>query len=339
LKYLRVHRTRKYLKFGDNILTKGVRMYLEILVRPWFEHLFSILISITIIAYITIRRKDIIRSTQRVPRVFWIIGGITTILMLLNAYRVINEIYNVGENVVSSVVDIITSYGNLIGQTLIVFYLLEAKIVVERMITPAKVMVIGAHPDDIEIAAGASIAKLHDVGFQIVGLVLSHGERGGDGESRLSEAHDGAHFLEIDEVRVMDFNDTQMGLQMNEIVKVIENMVIEFQPNLVFTHSRHDLHQDHQAVYEATLRALRTTRATILSYESPSVTQDFTPNYFIDVCGYVDVKIEAIQSHWDQHRKPYMKPDLVRSKLSFRGNQAKIEYAEGYEIVRMVSAI
>src|SRR5450759_2277217 len=92
-------------------------MYLEILVRPWFEHLFSILISITIIAYITIRRKDIIRSTQRVPRVFWIIGGITTILMLLNAYRAINEIYNVGENVVSSVVDNIPSYGNPVSYT------------------------------------------------------------------------------------------------------------------------------------------------------------------------------------------------------------------------------
>jgi len=57
------------------------------------------------------------------------------------------------------------------------------------------------------------------------------------------------------------------------------------------------------------------------------------------VCGYVDVKIEAIHKHWDQHKKPYMNPDLVRSKMNFRGNQAKIDYAEGFEVVRMVSKL
>jgi LmbE family N-acetylglucosaminyl deacetylase len=87
------------------------------------------------------------------------------------------------------------------------------------------------------------------------------------------------------------------------------------------------------------MRAARSARTTILCYESPSVTQDFHPTYFIDVDKYVEVKVQAMREHWNQRKKTYMKPDLVRGKLAFRGAQAKVDYAEGFEVARMVSAI
>ncbi len=120
-------------------------------------------------------------------------------------------------------------------------------------------------------------------------------------------------------------------------MNAIDGIIREFEPDMIFTHSRHDLHQDHQTVYESTLGATHDRRTTILCYESPSVTDEFNPIYYIDVCGYVDVKIEAIRKHWDQLKKPYMNPDLIRSKMNLRGVQAKIDYAEGFEVVRMVS--
>ena len=303
----------------------------------WFEHLSSIFISLIVLFYIYRRRSDIIRSTQNVSRVFALIIGVTVVILVLNGFRMGHEISGEAENSFSTSVDLLATYGNLIGQTLIVLYLMTSKIIVEKNPVPGKVLVIGAHPDDIEIAAGASIAKLHDAGFKVRALVLSHGERGGNADSRLTEAEIGAQFLELDGVQVMDFHDTQMQTQAFEIVNSIERIIREFEPDLIFTHSKHDLHQDHQTVHESTLRAARDQRTTILCYESPSVTEEFVPVYYIDVCGYVDVKIEAIHKHWDQHKKPYMNPDLIRSKLNFRGNQAKIDYAEGFEVVRMVS--
>jgi LmbE family N-acetylglucosaminyl deacetylase len=314
-------------------------MDLDFLSFSWFEHLSSILISLVVLFYIYRRRSDIIRSTQNISRVFSLIIGVTVVILILNAVRMAHEISGAPENPFTSSVDLLATYGNLIGQTLIVLYLLSAKIVIEKDSGPGKVLVIGAHPDDIEIAAGASIAKLHDAGFEVHAMILSHGERGGNAESRLTEAEIGAQFLEIDKVMVMNFQDTQMQTQANEIVNAIEGVIREYEPDMIFTHSKHDLHQDHQTVYESTLRAARDRRTTILSYESPSVTDEFVPIYFIDVCGYVDVKIEAIRKHWDQHKKPYMNPDLIRSKMNFRGNQAKIDYAEGFEVVRMVSKI
>jgi LmbE family N-acetylglucosaminyl deacetylase len=307
--------------------------------QPWFVHLMSDLFSVYILAYVYIRRNEIVRTTQHISRVYAVIISVAVILLALNTFRIVYEIQATPETAVSNFLDAISGYGNLTGQSFIIIYLLTKKIVVEKQASPGRILVIGAHPDDIEIAAGASIAKMHDCGYQVYGLILSHGERGGVGEMRLSEAKNGAQFLELDQIHILNFSDTMMMNETTDIVGAIEKVVISFMPDLIFTHSRHDLHQDHQVVNECTLRAVRNFRTTVLCYESPSVTQEFVPVYFLDVCGYVDVKIRAIEQHWGQHKKPYMNSDLIRSKLAFRGSQAKVDYAEGFEVERMVSKI
>ncbi len=102
---------------------------------------------------------------------------------------------------------------------------------------------------------------------------------------------------------------------------------------MIFTHSLHDLHQDHRAVHEATLRAAR-NHDTIFCYESPSVTQEFIPSFFMDVSDYIDVKIESIREHWDQRSKPYVQSERVKGVAVFRGGQAKLRFAEAFEVVR-----
>jgi LmbE family N-acetylglucosaminyl deacetylase len=310
---------------------------MEFLSLSWVEQLFSILVSLIVLFYIYRRRSEIIRSTQNINRVFALIIGVTVVILILNTVHLILEATTDPDNAFNNTVDLVATYGNLIGQSSILLYLLTSKIVIEKNPIPGKVLVIGAHPDDIEIAAGASIAKLHDAGFEVHALVLSHGDRNGNSDASLTESEIGAQFLELDKVMVMNFQDTQMQGQANEIVNAIDGIIREYEPDMIFTHSRHDLHEDHQTVYEATLRAAHDQRTTILCYESPSATDEFVPIYYIDVCGYVDVKIEAIRKHWDQRKKPYMNPDLIRSKMNFRGIQAKIDYAEGFEVVRMVS--
>jgi LmbE family N-acetylglucosaminyl deacetylase len=205
--------------------------------------------------------------------------------------------------------------------------------------TPASILAIGAHPDDIEIAAGGTLAKMRDAGYQINALVLTQGERGGDGGARQDDAKNGAEFLGVENIEVLDCTDTRLITDVVDVTNAIERMIERTKPDIIFTHSNHDIHQDHQLVFESTLRAARDTRTTILCYESPSVTQDFRPTYFVEVGNYVDVKIQAVREHRDQRKKAYMKPDFIRGKLSFRGSQAKVEYAEGFEVVRMVSLL
>ncbi len=198
-----------------------------------------------------------------------------------------------------------------------------------------RVLAIGAHPDDLEIACGGTLALLARQGCEVRGLVLSGGECGGHAPTRMVEAQRGAHILGLARVDVMNFADTRMYEQTNDLLAAIESAIRDFQPHLILTHSAHDLHQDHQVVHQATLRAAR-NQSTIWCYESPSVTQDFQPTVFVDVGEYLSVKVRSVRAHADQRRKPYTQPERIMGTAVFRGGQARVRYAEGFEPVRMV---
>jgi LmbE family N-acetylglucosaminyl deacetylase len=202
---------------------------------------------------------------------------------------------------------------------------------------PRRVLALGAHPDDIELGCGATLAKLYDSGHEVHALVMSHGERGGDARNRPGEARRGATFVGLTSVQVLDLPDRQLADSMMEMVDAIEHTIHRLNPDIILTHSRNDLHQDHRAVHEASLRAAR-RHSAILCYESPSVTDAFQPSFFIDVEDYVDVKVTAVGLHRDQRNKPYMTPERVRGLAVYRGAQAKTRAAEAFEPVRLLGS-
>jgi hypothetical protein len=250
--------------------------YLELL-----GHLTAALSFIGVAIYANFHRRMLRRTTRNPRRLYWLIMTASVVFALTNLGRVFDLITHGLKNGKGTPLDLIAEYF-VFFQSLILWYLLANKIIVERSSHPCRVLAIGAHPDDIEIAAGATLAKMHDTGYQISGLVLTYGGQGGNAERRQDEARCGADFLGLDTVRVLDFADTR--LQAVDMVNAIETMIEEVQPDLILTHSSHDIHQDHQAVHEATLRAAR-NRTSILCYESPSTTHEFTPSFFVSTFG------------------------------------------------------
>lgn len=198
------------------------------------------------------------------------------------------------------------------------------------------VLAVGAHPDDLELACGGTLAKLVDQGFDVQAVVMSHGQVGGDRAARPSEALAGGNYLGISTVEVLDLPDTLLGQHNMEMVQAIEAKIKAIAPVLVFTHSAHDHHQDHHAVHLATLRAAR-SHSSILCFESPSTTRGFNPSVYVDIEEYLDIKVRAVQLHRNQAGKPYMSASRVRGMASFRGSQAKREFAEGFEPVRLLA--
>lgn len=201
---------------------------------------------------------------------------------------------------------------------------------------PRRVLAIGAHPDDLELACGGTLAKFVDSGHEVQGLVMSDGTRGGDPLERSLDARRGAAFMGLTGMTLYNFTDTDLFRHSQEMVGVIEAAIARYNPDIILTHSNHDQHQDHQAVHMATLRAAR-QHHSILCYESPSATRDFSPSVFIDIDDYLDAKVQAVRMHSDQLAKPYMTPERVRGIASFRGGQARRRVAEAYEPVRLRS--
>lgn len=216
-----------------------------------------------------------------------------------------------------------------------VVLLLRSRISTSTSPQPQRILAIGAHPDDLELACGASLARLVDAGHQVHGLIMSHGAEGGDASLRPREAEAAAQFLGLASITVHNLPDTELSLTGNQLIGHIEAAIGGIQPTVIFTHSEHDQHQDHYAVHLATLRAAR-NHHTILCYESPSVTRDFNPGVFLDVEDYTDIKIESVLAHRNQAGKPYMSPGTVTGITRFRGRQAKRTHAEGFEAVRLL---
>lgn len=221
----------------------------------------------------------------------------------------------------------------ILGITVVV--LLRNRISPQPVAAKRRVLAIGAHPDDLELACGGTLARLADHGHEVHALVMTHGAVGGDASVRPDEARRGAAFMGLDSITVHDLPDTGLPLVGNEMIKRIEAAIEQVQPHIILTHSAHDQHQDHHAVHQATLRAAR-SQHSILCYESPSVTREFDPDVFVDVTGYTDIKVESVMAHRNQAGKPYMTEDTVKGITRFRGRQAKGEHAEGFESVRLM---
>jgi LmbE family N-acetylglucosaminyl deacetylase len=203
---------------------------------------------------------------------------------------------------------------------------------------PRRILAIGAHPDDLELGCGGTMAKLIDSGHEVHALVVTNGERGGNGSARPREALNGGQFLGATTIEVLDFDDTRLADRGIELAQAIEDRIRRINPDIIFTHSNNDQHQDHLAVHQATLRAAR-QHSAILCYESPSATTEFRPSVFVDIEDYIDVKVAAVASHRDQLGKPFMSAERVSGLAVYRGSQAKIRHAEGYEPIRLLTAI
>lgn len=301
---------------------------------------FIAMVSFIGVAIFTFARLNGLRRTTRNSTIlFYLIISICLFFAAINLYGVIHKLTGGKQFAFEEEIELIEQFSSIFFLCVLILVLISRKIIVTPNFRVGRVLAIGAHPDDIEIAAGAALSKMRDSGYHITGLILTRGEAGGHIEVRPSEARLGAEFLGLDEVKVLALSDKSLSEDVLKATDAIEVMIEETQPDIIFTHSNHDYHQDHQTVFEATMRATRNARVTILAYESPSASQDFRPTYFMDITKYVDVKIQSVRKHWDQHKKPYVKAELIRGKMAFRGGQAKVDFAEAFEVVRMISAI
>lgn len=194
---------------------------------------------------------------------------------------------------------------------------------VNRTLSNLRVLAICAHPDDYEYSASATLSKLAVNGNIIKGLVLTHGEKGGNGANRIIEAQKSASLLRFQTVDVLSFPDTRLPEHIQEMSAAIKRVIGEFDPHLIFTHSAHDRHQDHVATYQATAKAI--SEPLILCFESPS-SQDFRAD-----CGVcveersLENKLECLAVHADQGKKLYMQRDHITNWLAERMNMERFE--------------
>lgn len=198
------------------------------------------------------------------------------------------------------------------------------------------VMAIGAHPDDIELGCGGTLARLAAWGHPIRALVFSKGRRGNLTDAdRSRESRDALRAIGVSDVHVYNFEDTQLWRHVSELVAVIEGHIAEFEPFRVYTMFQQDRHQDHRAVHEASVIACRKV-PQLLGYETPSSYPNFTPTVFEEISGQLEAKVAALKLHASQGDRLYMQEEKIRAAAHFRGVQIDRGPCEGFIPYRVV---
>ena len=197
----------------------------------------------------------------------------------------------------------------------------------------ARVLAVGAHPDDIEIGCAGTILKLIEQGAvsEICWVVLS-----GEGD-RADEARRSAEALLAEvphsEVVVCDFPDGFFPYDGQRIKDFFERLKLDLSPEMVLTHQRADLHQDHRLTCELTWNTFRDH--LILEYEVPKYDGDMSaPNAFVPLSERLSQrKIDHLMSHFgSQLSKRWFGEDLFSSLLRLRGMECNspTSYAEAF---------
>jgi LmbE family N-acetylglucosaminyl deacetylase len=198
---------------------------------------------------------------------------------------------------------------------------------------PLRVLLLGAHSDDIEIGCGGTILRLIQEypDAQITWVVFSAlGERGLEARKSADEF---LKDIQTKRVLIHEFRDGYFPHHGAEIKDIFEQLKQDEKPDLIFTHTRQDLHQDHRLLCELTWNTWRDH--FILEYEIPKYDGDLgSPNFFITLDRiHREMKIDLLMRFFQtQLNKHWFTPETFNALMRLRGMECKSVggYAEAF---------
>jgi len=219
------------------------------------------------------------------------------------------------------------------------------------------VLAIGAHPDDIELACGGTIAKLVKDGHQVAIADITQGELGtrGTKEVRAKEAAAAAKVMGIATRRNLMIPDGDIELSKANIRKVI-TLIRELRPKVLIIPHSVERHPDHvhthrlckEAWYYSGLRKIETSIDG--SPQKPHRPDnffefmqwyEFTPSFIVDISETFDIKMKAIKAHASQFYDPKSKDpetllsrpeflERIRTECEYNGKRIGVKYGEPF---------
>ncbi len=198
-----------------------------------------------------------------------------------------------------------------------------------------RVLFLGAHPDDIELGCGALI---HQMAGQtdLLCVTLSDNQKNPALSNLVEEHHRSMAALGVPKESVVlgPFTTRIFPNQRQEILEYFLKLRKDFQPDLIFVHSKQDIHQDHNVMTEEALRAYR--GITVLGFDVVRSSYGFFPHFLAEVSeADVAAKIRALAEYQTYRDRYYFNAELTRSIMVRHGALAEKPFAEGFDILRI----
>ncbi len=201
-----------------------------------------------------------------------------------------------------------------------------------------RVLFLGAHPDDIELGCGALLHHIvNKTDASVLCVTLSDNQKNPDLLKVKNEHLNAMKVLGVPENSVVlgPFTTRIFPDSRQEILEYFLKLRKEFKPDLIFTHSKQDVHQDHNTMTDEALRAFR--GITVLGFDVVRSSYGFFPNFLVEVTEEdVNKKIEALSQYDTYQDRYYFNSELTRSIMVRHGALAEKSFAEGFDILRIV---
>jgi len=179
------------------------------------------------------------------------------------------------------------------------------------------VLAIGAHPDDVELGVGGTLAQLARDGYAVAILDLSQGEMSSRGTpaSRAEEAREAARLLGVRYRENAKLPDGGLA-NTQEMRVVVAEWIRRFQPTVLLAHMSPDRHPDHRAAHDLTRDAHFVAglhqivsdappyRPERVYYYHPYFEADFMPSFVMDISKTFDDKCTALRAYASQFHNP-----------------------------------
>ena len=223
-----------------------------------------------------------------------------------------------------------------------------------------KVLIIAAHPDDEVIGCGGTILKAINTGANVSVLFLGEGVSTRFPKNEKSkECLKAIKYREASAVKCLkilgvhdfDFNHylcTKFdSYPIIDFVRLIEQKLKLFKPNIIFTHNASEVNIDHVITHQATEIACRPTSnnsvKSVFTFEAVcsgnfKFDKKFNPNVYVDIKKYFKKKINALKCYRNELKK-YPFPRSIQGieiQAKYRGLQAGLEYSEAFKLERMI---
>lgn len=226
------------------------------------------------------------------------------------------------------------------------------------------ILAIGAHPDDVELGCGGTIAKEISLGKKVGIIDLTRGELGtrGSVEIRNSEAAKAAEIMGISVRENLDMRDGFFENDEEHQLKIIQ-MIRKYQPEIVLCNAIDDRHIDHgkgsklvsDACFLSGLRQIKTEKDGLYQEAwRPKLVyhyiqwKNLEPDFVVDISQFIDIKTESILAYGSQFYKPNSNEpespistknflDSVKYRAQDLGRIIGVDYAEGFTTERYLA--
>ena len=202
------------------------------------------------------------------------------------------------------------------------------------------ILVFGAHPDDLEIGMGGTIAKLSAMGHEVQPIIatLPNFVKSDTKEGRKTESVLSAKVMGCKPPVFLDLSPEEMIFG-RKFISLIDSLVTKYKPDSVFTQWYGDSHQDHQILTKSVISACR-DQNNLFMYETTipgGITENsFRPQLFVDISDTLDTKKNALECFKSQFvRCGEIWIPAIIGRCSYRGYQINAKYAEAFEVVKV----